>query len=561
MRAKFCTILTAIVGALTACLLLVGVQPADAQTRFSISTPKRPTFELSAIGTKLAPELRPAVNANTPLVGLTTDGNPVLEFGPQVQIQQAKQQVEGLNHPWLQLPSAADITSIDRLVVFVNPASINAASIANLAVVSRSAPGGFLVVRVPAQITPDLLRGLVDDPAVRYVEPSFRYSLDRTPNDPRYANVGLWGMRNINAPAAWNLVTDSKVIVALLDTGVEYDHPDISANIWRSNANNPGHDYVNDTEDPRDQQGHGTHVAGTIGAIGNNGVGVVGVSWNVKIIPLKIFGKDNEFGGTEKVAQAIDFAVAHGAKVINNSWGGPNFSQAVKEAINRASQTALFVAAAGNQYGSDNDVIPRYPASFGNDNLIAVMSIDQDEKISGFSNFGRTSVHIAAPGGGIESLMISGSYVVASGTSFATPHVAGAAALIWSLPKYANSKPSDIKKLMLDNARPVAALRDKNVTGGTLDLSFVSGAASQAGTVQSMTITGRLQVPHAAIGAETSGAAIITRNGVVELATTPALSSLQQTLRELSGEQITVTGVPATEKGVERGVRRILQVQ
>src|SRR4029077_1284103 len=134
----------------------------------------------------------------------------------------------------------------------------------------------------------------------------------------------------------WTRATDSPVIIAVLDSGVDYAHVDLAANIWTGANNQHGYSFVNDNADPKDQLGHGTHVSGIIGAVGNNGQGVVGVNWNAKVMMLQIFGEGGKFAGAEKVAQAIDFAISNGAKVVNNSWGGPNFSEVIKEAINRA---------------------------------------------------------------------------------------------------------------------------------------------------------------------------------------------------------------------------------
>jgi serine protease len=309
----------------------------------------------------------------------------------------------------------------------------------------------FARLRVPSVgATPDdslaiTLQQLKQDPTVEYAEPNLTYSVSRLPNDTRFSE--LWGLHNIgqsggiqsadiSAPRAWDSSTGgsatSAPIVAVIDTGVDYTHPDLKDNILKDAAGKlVGYDFFNDDADPMDDDGHGTHVAGTIGARGDNSMGVVGVNWVARIMPLK--AGDGTGLPLSAIVSSIDFAIANGARVINASFGGTGFSQIQLAAVQRARNAGvLFVAAAGND-GANNDVIPHYPANFNSlsDNVISVAATDRRDDLATFSDYG-DSVDIAAPGVEILSTGIGNTYVELQGTSMAAPHVTGAAALILS---------------------------------------------------------------------------------------------------------------------------------
>ncbi len=349
-----------------------------------------------------------------------------------------------------------------------------------------------------------------NDPDVEYAEPNYYRYATATPNDPSFGL--LWGLHNtgqnvngasgtsdadIDAPEAWETETgDSAVIVAVLDTGADWDHEDLSANIW-SNDDEPengadtdgngkvddvrGWDFVNDDNDPDDDNSsggsyHGTHVSGIIGAEGDNAKGIVGVNWAVSIMPLKIL--DNAGSGTvADEVEAINYAIANGAKIINASFSGSSYSVLEYDAIKSAGDAGiLFVAAAGNHGdddvgpGWDNDAAGQavYPASHDLANIIAVAATNQVDVRASFSNYGGVSVDVAAPGVNIYSTKAGNAYQYMSGTSMATPHVAGLAALIWA-EDVVGYEYSDVKPRILNGVDVLSGLTGKVLMAGRIN--------------------------------------------------------------------------------------------
>ncbi len=297
-----------------------------------------------------------------------------------------------------------------------------------------------------------------------YVEPNYIWSLNATPNDPSFN--ALWGLHNngqnsgtpdadIDAPEAWDINTGSSdTVIAIIDTGVQYNHIDLAANMWVNPGEIPGNgldddgngyiddiygiDAVNNDSDPMDDQGHGTHCAGTIGAVGNNGVGVVGVNWDVSMIALKFLDASGN-GYTSDAVECLNYLLdlkenrGINVRLSSNSWGGGSFSQALYDVIEECKNAdILTVCAAGNDYGVNNDTTPHFPSSYESDGVIAVASTDRNDGLSTFSNIGFESVDIAAPGTSIYSAIIGNTYGTKSGTSMATPHVSGVLGLIFS---------------------------------------------------------------------------------------------------------------------------------
>ncbi|MEG4861660.1 S8 family serine peptidase, partial [Microcoleus sp. K1-B1] len=324
-------------------------------------------------------------------------------------------------------------------------------------------------------------------------------------NDPGYSQ--LWALNNtgqtggtadadIDAAEAWDIQQGNpNLVIGVIDTGVDYNHPDLVENIWTNpgeiagdgidNDNNGyiddvrGWDFAYNDNDPMDVDGHGTHVSGTIAAKGNNGVGVTGVAWNANIMPLK-FISDEGFGYTSDAILAINYATAKGVKLTNNSWGGGGFSQSLYDAINTAGQQgALFIAAAGNDYGQNNDITPAYPASYDLSNIISVASTTDTDALSSFSNYGATTVDLGAPGSGIYSTTPGGTYGFKDGTSMASPHVTGAAALLWS--QNPTWTAQQVKNRLMQTTDPIPTLSGNTVSGGRLNINSALGGSTPPG--------------------------------------------------------------------------------
>lgn len=359
--------------------------------------------------------------------------------------------------------------------------------------------GRLAKFKVSGMSTKEAIERLKSHQAIEYVEPDYRVSIAATPNDPRFED--LWGLNNegqtggtadadIDAPEAWSISTGSRdVVVGVIDTGVDYSHPDLAANVWVNSGeiagdgiDNDGNGYVDDVHginaitdagDPMDDEGHGTHVSGTIGASGNNGVGIVGVNHDVSIAGCKFLAADGT-GSTSGAIKCIDYMVGLknsgvNLRVLNNSWGGGGYSQALADAITASEEAdILFVAAAGND-AVDNDVNPHYPSNYENDNVLSIASTDSRDNMSGFSQWGLTSVDMGAPGSAILSTIPGGGYASYSGTSMATPHVAGAAALVLSVNPDLTTL--ELKELLMSSGDANAALNGKTVAGTRLNVN------------------------------------------------------------------------------------------
>lgn len=337
--------------------------------------------------------------------------------------------------------------------------------------------------------------------SVSIVEPNYIYRAVKLPNDPDLGK--LWGLKNtgaadtagargivgvdVGAEAAWNIETGSKnVVVAVIDTGIDFNHPDLNAQAWvneKEKNGTPGVDddgngYVDDVHgynfagnkgDSTDDNGHGSHCAGTIGAKGDDGKGLVGVNWDVSMMAVKFLDKAGS-GTLANAVKSIDYARINGAKIMSNSWGGGGASAVLKKAIEDANAAGiLFVAAAGNET-NNNDISPTYPAGYEVENVLSVAAIDNRGGLASFSNWGQKTVHVAAPGVNIVSTVPGAKYDSYSGTSMATPHVAGIAALLLAHDSAATHL--DIKKRIIDSARPLYNLKSRVSSGGVADAYY-----------------------------------------------------------------------------------------
>jgi subtilisin family serine protease len=353
-----------------------------------------------------------------------------------------------------------------------------------------------------------LLNILKNVPGITLVEPDYIVHPVGTPNDPNFPSQ--WDMLNTSTPGAdigatlaWNVSTGSTAnVIGVVDTGVDYTHPDLAANVWSAPAQftvtlswgqitcpagSHGYNAVARTCNPADDNQHGTHVSGTIGAIGNNGTGVAGINWTARIMALKFLDSTGS-GSLSDAIDAIEFGLqaktifgsAANVRVFSNSWGGSGFSQSLLNEINKAGTAdVLFVVAAGNS-ASNDDTSPTYPASYTAANMITVAATTNTDAMASFSNYGHTTVHLGAPGLNILSTLPNAGYGYLSGTSMATPHVSGAAMLVLST---CSLNTAGVKSVLLANVDVISSLQGITVTGGRLNVNkAIRSCASTAPT-------------------------------------------------------------------------------
>jgi subtilisin family serine protease len=355
-----------------------------------------------------------------------------------------------------------------------------------------------------------MIETLRSDPAVETVEPNGIIELDQSeepagvlpsmgPNDPQFSN--LWGLRNlgqnngtpgidINVSPLWDRgITGSRdVVVAVVDTGVWWDAPDLRDNLYTNEREIPGNgidddgngfiddvhgwNFADNNADSRDEVGHGTHCAGTIGAAGNNGVGVTGINWNVRLLPVKLASKTKPLTW-EAAINGMNYAIAMRPKVINVSWGGSNPSELLRAVFKKAEEAGILVVAAAGNQGVSIDQFNHFPASYHLPNMVTVANLTSKGLLFTTSNFGVSAVDLAAPGERIRSTIPNddshpdGAYMDRSGTSMAAPHVSGVAALLYSM--HPDLTAVQMRKALLESARPVPGVTGKTVAGGLVN--------------------------------------------------------------------------------------------
>ncbi|NJD51399.1 MAG: hypothetical protein FIB07_00855 [Candidatus Methanoperedens sp.] len=352
---------------------------------------------------------------------------------------------------------------------------------------------GYHLIRVDESKIETTIKALFISDKFESAEPNYIVKALKRPDAPEFDQ--LWGLDNtgqtggtpdadIDAPEAWNISTGSRgVIVAVIDTGVDYTHEDLAGNMWTNPGEIPGNgidddhngfvddyygwDFAYDDNNPMDGNYHGTHVSGIIGGVGNNGKGVAGVSWNVSIMAVKFLNDEGD-GYVSDAIDAINYATLMGADIMSNSWGGADYSSALEAAIKAADNAGiLFVASAGN-YAANTDDSPVYPAGFDVANIISVAATDHNDSIADFSNYGNMTVDIGAPGVGILSPVPGNGYDSYSGTSMAAPYVSGAAALLKAFnPTLTHYQ---IKNILMNSVDTLPSLNGKTVSGGRLNI-------------------------------------------------------------------------------------------
>jgi subtilisin family serine protease len=347
-----------------------------------------------------------------------------------------------------------------------------------------------VVKLAPGQDVLATVQEYIDSGLVEAAEPDFFYHKAVAPNEQSYAEGKLWHLNgaigSIDAPAAWDTRFDaSGVVVAVLDTGVLMTHEDLAANLWTNSKEIPSNDidddgngYIDDVHginsitgrgDPTDDDSHGTHVAGIIGAAGNNGKGVAGVAWNVQLMPLKFISSSGD-GSNGDAVECINYAIENGADIINASFGSPNASSTLQIALTAARAAGVIIVAAAGNETANNDVKPSYPANYAFDNIISVAATGATDVVEFYSNVGATTVDLAAPGAAILSTgnLNNSDYSPMSGTSMAAPIVSGVVALLKA--QFPNDSPAQIRERLFATVDPVPSLAGKTVTGGRVNL-------------------------------------------------------------------------------------------
>ncbi|WP_172326718.1 S8 family serine peptidase [Mangrovicoccus sp. HB161399] len=376
-------------------------------------------------------------------------------------------------------------------------------------VVETTMSWGFELWRCDAPVSQETLAALSGEDwygaasaSVGYLQENLELDARAFSSDPRIGD--LWALDNsrdtdIDLPEAWETSRGAGVLVAVIDTGVDYGHPDLAENMWINPgeiAGNGidddgngfvddihGYDFANSDARPMDGNSHGTHVAGTIAAVAGNGIGIAGVAPEARIMAVQIMS-DGGTGSIFDAIQGIEYAALMGAQIANCSWGGSAYPSALADAVRMAGEAGMAIVAAAGNDGRNTDVSPHYPSSIDAPNVISVAATDRDDAIAGFSNYGITTVDVAAPGVGIVSTVPGAGYAGKSGTSMAAPHVTGIAALILASEPWLT--PAELRQRLIDSSDPVAGLASRTVSGGRVN----AAAATEGGGLA--TLSGRV---------------------------------------------------------------------
>jgi subtilisin family serine protease len=390
------------------------------------------------------------------------------------------------------LAAAPATAAADDLIVRFKPTAAPAerAAAHALAGVSQSEAlplsDAFVVSTLPGIDAAGALAKLSAHPAVAYAEPDAKIKRHAVPNDQHFPQQ--WGLSLIGSPAAWDVTTGgAQVTVAVIDSGIDLQHPDLKPNLWTNSGERAGNNrdddrngYVDDVHgydwtqhegSPQDEDGHGSHSSGIVAAQGNDGVGTTGVAWKARLMALRVLTANGD-GDVSDAIKAYGYALRNGARFINVSWGGDRFTRAERDMI-ADMPNVLVVASAGNTSES-NDATPEYPCNHDLANIICVAASDRDDSLADFSNFGTGNVDLAAPGVEIASTITRGEYSYESGTSMAAPHVTGAAALL--LARAGNASSLDIRRALLETVEPKPDMQGKVATGGRLNVANAVGA-------------------------------------------------------------------------------------
>lgn len=346
----------------------------------------------------------------------------------------------------------------------------------------KSLAGGDSLVKVPAGENLEAFADRLEATgAVAYASPNYIVRASATSNDPLVLSGQAWGLQTLRAIPSWKASRGEGAVVAIVDSGVTLSNPDLAGSLWTNtneiagngadDDNNgfvddvAGADWIDRDGDPTDRAGHGTHVAGTIAAGADNGIGSAGIAPGAKVMPLR-FLDSRGAGNVGDAISAIEYAVAAGADVINASWGGPDYSAPLQAALTRAGEAGVVVVAAAGNDGNNNDGSPVYPASYSLPNLISVAAVDEADKLANFSNYGKNRVDIGAPGVEVVATVGDG-FGYMNGTSMAAPHVAGVAALLRGVNQ--NLSADGVVGAIKAGARKTANLSGRVRTGAIVD--------------------------------------------------------------------------------------------